>query len=198
MGESMKPLAMCEASLANNRLTRRRFLQWGAVAAAMSLGPRSALSSTSGFQAPERSVAFYNTHTGESLSTIYWIQGKYLPEALADVDYVLRDHRTDEVKPIDPQLLDLLHAIGKILQSYRPFYIISGYRSQATNAYLRFFDGGVAEHSLHMDGKAVDIRLPGCATLNLRRVAVALQAGGVGYYRRSDFVHIDVGRIRYW
>jgi len=198
MGESMKPLAMCEASLANNRLTRRRFLQWGAVAAAMSLGPRSALSSTSGFQAPERSVAFYNTHTGESLSTIYWIQGKYLPEALADVDYVLRDHRTDEVKPIDPQLLDLLHAIGKILQSYRPFYIISGYRSQATNAYLRFFDGGVAEHSLHMDGKAVDIRLPGCATIHLRRVAIALRAGGVGYYRRSDFVHIDVGRIRYW
>lgn len=194
----MKPLAMCEASLANYRLTRRHFLQWGAVAAAMSLGPRSALSSTSGFHAPERSLAFYNMHTGESLNTIYWIQGKYLPEALADVDYVLRDHRTDEVKPIDPQLLDLLHAIGKILQSYRPFYIISGYRSQATNAYLRFFDGGVAEHSLHMDGKAVDIRLPGCATIHLRRVAVALRAGGVGYYRRSDFVHIDVGRIRYW
>jgi uncharacterized protein YcbK (DUF882 family) len=198
MGESMKPLAMREASLADCRLTRRRLLQWGAVAGAMSLCPRSALSSASGFQAPERALAFYNTHTGESLSTVYWVQGKYLPEALADVDYVLRDHRTDEVKSIDPQLLDLLHAIGHILKGYHPFYIISGYRSPATNAYLRFFDGGVAEHSLHMDGKAVDIRLPGCATINLRRVAVALRAGGVGYYRHSDFVHIDVGRIRYW
>ena len=194
----MKPLAMREASLADHRLTRRCFLQWGALAAAMSLCPRSALTSTRGLQASERSLAFYNTHTGESLSTVYWIHGEYLPEALAGVDYVLRDHRTDEVKPIDPQLLDLLHTIGKILQSYRPFSIISGYRSPATNAYLRFFDGGVAEHSLHMDGKAVDIRLPGCATIHLRRVAVALRAGGVGYYRRSDFVHIDVGRIRYW
>jgi uncharacterized protein YcbK (DUF882 family) len=198
MGESMKPLAMREASLADYRLNRRRLLQWGVLAAAMGLGPRSALSSASGLQAPERALAFYNTHTGEHLSTVYWIQGKYLPEALADVYYVLRDHRTDEVKTIDPQLLDLLHAIGRILESHRPFYIISGYRSAATNAYLRFFDGGVAEHSLHMDGKAVDIRLPGCATINLRHVAVALRAGGVGYYRRSDFVHIDVGRIRYW
>src|SRR6266511_5092279 len=155
MGESMKPLAMCEASLANNRLTRRRFLQWGAVAAAMSLGPRSALSSTSGFQAPERSVAFYNTHTGESLSTIYWIQGKYLPEALADVDRVLRDHRTDEIKPIDPQLLDLLHAISGELECSHPFYVISAYRSPTTNAFLRFMSRRVAEHSLHMDGKAI-------------------------------------------
>jgi uncharacterized protein YcbK (DUF882 family) len=198
MGESMKPLAMREASLADYKLNRRRFLQWGALAAAMGLSPHAALSNASGLQAPERSLAFYNTHTGERLSTVYWIQGKYLPEALADVDYVLRDHRTDEVKAIDLQLLDLLHAIGRILESQRPFYIISGYRSAATNAYLRFFDGGVAEHSLHVDGKAVDIRLPGCATINLRHVAVALRAGGVGYYRRSDFVHIDVGRIRYW
>jgi uncharacterized protein YcbK (DUF882 family) len=198
MGESMKPLAMREASLADYRLNRRRFLQWGVLAAAMGLGPHAALSNASGLQAPERSLAFYNTHTGEHLRTVYWLQGQYLPEALADVDYVLRDHRTDEVKAIDPQLLDLLHALGRILESRRPFYIISGYRSPATNASLRFFDGGVAEHSLHMDGKAVDIRLPGYPCAHLRRVAVALQAGGVGYYPRSGFVHIDVGRIRYW
>jgi uncharacterized protein YcbK (DUF882 family) len=189
---------MHEASLAGHRLDRRRFLQRAALAAAVSLCPRAALTGAGALQAPERSLAFYNTHTGESLRAVYWVQGHYLPEALADVDYVLRDHRTDEVKPIDPPLLDLLHAIGAALASRRPFYIISGYRSPATNAYLRFFDGGIAEHSMHMEGKAVDIRLPGCPCARLRRTAIALRGGGVGYYPHSNFVHIDVGRIRYW
>jgi uncharacterized protein YcbK (DUF882 family) len=231
----MKPFAMPEASLADHRLSRRRFLKWGALAAGMSLIPRSPVESRSIFQPPdlprrsifqppitspgklanpytpqgtslfqpltqfsEKTVALYNTHTGESLNAVYWVKGRYLPDALSAVDRVLRDHRTDEVKPIDPQLLDLLHAISDELECSHPFSIISAYRSPATNAYLRFMSRGVAEHSFHMDGKAVDVRLPGWGSYMVRRVAVELRMGGVGYYPRSDFVHIDVGPIRYW
>jgi uncharacterized protein YcbK (DUF882 family) len=231
----MEPSAMPEASLADHRLSRRRFLEWGVVAAGISLIPQSAVakptrrtrptrtrrsifhppikpperliatynpSSRSFFQPvirhPEKAVALYNTHTGESVNAIYWIQGKYLPETLSVVDRVLRDHRTDEIKPIDPQLLDLLFAISEELECPHPFYIISGYRSPETNAFLRFISRGVAEHSLHMDGKAVDIRIPGWASYTVRRTAMELRIGGVGYYPRADFVHVDVGPVRYW
>jgi uncharacterized protein YcbK (DUF882 family) len=223
----MKPSAMLEASLADHRLNRRRFLQWGALAAGMSFIPRAASARRSLFQPlppppypPEQSIApsemqtrslfhpptnpsekclsLYNTHTGEGLNAVYWVQGAYLPEALAAVDRVLRDHRTDEIKPIDPQLLDLLHAISEGLGCHHPFHIISGYRSPATNAYLRMVSRGVAEHSMHMDGKAVDLRLPGWAAFSVRSIAMDLRVGGVGYYPRSEFVHVDVGPIRYW
>jgi uncharacterized protein YcbK (DUF882 family) len=198
----MKPLAIPAASLADHRLSRRRFFKWGALAASMSLIPHSAVASRSLFQPlttpPERAVALYNTHTGESLDAVYWVRGKYLPEALSAVDRVLRDHRTDEIKPIDPQLLDLLHAISDELECHRPFYIVSGYRSPATNAYLRTVRRGVAEYSLHMDGKAVDLQLPGWANAVVRRVAMELRLGGVGYYPRANFVHVDVGPVRYW
>jgi uncharacterized protein YcbK (DUF882 family) len=220
----MKPFAMPEASLADHRLSRRRFLKWGALATAASLVPHSAVASRSIFRPPkappeklitpytapsgshfqpatnppEKAVALYNTHTGESLNAVYWVQGEYLPEALSAVDRVLRDHRTDEIKSIDPQLLDLLHAISDELACQHPFAIISAYRSPTTNAYLRFMRRGVAEHSLHMDGKAVDLRLPGWATDMVRRVAVELRMGGVGYYPRANFVHVDVGPVRYW
>jgi uncharacterized protein YcbK (DUF882 family) len=147
---------------------------------------------------PEKTVALYNTHTGESINAVYWFRGQYLPETMSAVDRVLRDHRTDEVKPIDPQLLDLLHAISEELGCAQPFDIISAYRSPATNALLRFMGRRVAEHSLHMDGKAVDVRIPGTATHTVRRVAVTLGMGGVGYYPRSNFVHVDVGPVRYW
>jgi uncharacterized protein YcbK (DUF882 family) len=220
----MKPLAMGEASLADHRLSRRRFLMWGALAAGMSLIPQSAVASRSSFQPPrkprqepipadtsprgslfqplsnppERAVALYNTHTGESVHAIYWFRGRYLPEAMSTVDRVLRDHRTDEIKPIDPQLLDLLHAISGELACSHPFYVISAYRSPSTNAFLRFMSRHVAEHSLHMDGKAIDLRIPGWASHTVRRVAIELRMGGVGYYPRADFVHVDVGPVRYW
>jgi len=220
----MQPFAMLEASLAGHRLSRRRFLTWGALATAMSLAPHSAVASRSIFQPPrtsptkpiapftpqsrslfqpsasppEKAVALYNSHTGESLNAIYWVQGQYQPEALSAVDRVLRDHRTDEVKPIDPQLLDLLYAINEELGCHHPFYIISAYRSPTTNAYLRLLSRRVAEHSLHMDGKAIDLRLPGWGSYTLKRVAMDLHMGGVGYYPRSDFVHVDVGPVRYW
>jgi uncharacterized protein YcbK (DUF882 family) len=132
------------------------------------------------------------------VNAVYWVEGQYLPESLAAIDHVLRDHRTDEIKPIDPLLLDLLHGIREELGCYQAFHIISGYRSPATNAYLRSVSRAVAEHSLHMDGKAVDLRLPGWAAFTVRSVAMDLRVGGVGYYARSEFVHVDVGPIRYW
>jgi uncharacterized protein YcbK (DUF882 family) len=117
---------------------------------------------------------------------------------MSTVDRVLRDHRTDEIKPIDPQLLDLLYAISGELECSHPFDVISAYRSPTTNAYLRFMDRRVAEHSFHMDGKAIDLRIPGWASQTVRRVAVDLRLGGVGYYPRANFVHVDVGPVRYW
>jgi uncharacterized protein YcbK (DUF882 family) len=220
----MKLLAMREAPLADPRLSRRRFLGWGVLAAGMSLIPQSADARKSIFQPPrkplqalispetwprrnlfqpvsnppEKAVALYNTHTGESVNAVYWFRGQYLPEAMSAVDRVLRDHRTDEIKPIDPQLLDLLHAISGELECAHPFSVISAYRSPTTNAFLRFTSRRVAEHSLHMDGKAIDLRIPGWASHAVRRVAVELRMGGVGYYPRSDFVHVDVGPVRYW
>jgi uncharacterized protein YcbK (DUF882 family) len=215
---------MPEASPADHRLSRRRFLAWGALAAGMSLIPQSAVAGRRLFQPPshplqellppdtwrgrslfqpltkppEKTVALYNTHTGESINAVYWFRGQYLPEAMSAVDRVLRDHRTDEIKPIDPQLLDLLHAISEELECSHPFYVISAYRSPTTNAFLRFMSRRVAEHSLHMDGKAIDLRLPGWASHTVKRVAVELRMGGVGYYPRANFVHVDVGRVRYW
>jgi uncharacterized protein YcbK (DUF882 family) len=220
----MKQLAMREASLAGHRLSRRRFLGWGALAAGMSLIPQVAVARKSTlppphkplqtfvppetrprrsfFQPvinpPEKAVALYNTHTGESINAVYWFRGQYLPEAMSAVNRVLRDHRTDEIKPIDPQLLDLLHILRGELECADPFYVISAYRSPSTNAYLRFTSRRVAEHSLHMDGKAVDLRIPGWSSHAVRRVAMDLRMGGVGYYPRANFVHVDVGPVRYW
>jgi uncharacterized protein YcbK (DUF882 family) len=146
----------------------------------------------------ERSLAFYNTHTGESLKTVYWFDGNYLPEAAEEINVILRDHRTGEIKSIAPRLLDLLFTLRGELEAKEPFHIISGYRSAATNALLRTISDGIATNSLHLDGKAADIRVPGLALSALRRAAVGLKAGGVGYYPRSDFVHVDIGRVRYW
>jgi uncharacterized protein YcbK (DUF882 family) len=146
----------------------------------------------------EKSVGLYHIHTGEQLRTVYWRHGKYQPGALQEVNYLLRDYHTNEVKPIDPQVLDLLYAMRKLLDTNGPFQVLSGYRSPATNAKLRHHDREVAVHSLHMEGKAVDIRLPGRDLVGVRRAALAVQAGGVGYYPRANFLHVDTGPVRSW
>jgi uncharacterized protein YcbK (DUF882 family) len=145
-----------------------------------------------------RSLSFYNLHTGESLKRTYFEDGDYVPEALHEINYVLRDFRTGQVKTIDPRLLDLLVGIHRNLETSKPFDVISGYRSPATNAMLHARSEGVAVHSLHIQGKAIDIRVPGRALVALRRTAMSLRGGGVGYYPHSDFVHVDTGRVRYW
>ena len=184
------------------QVSRRRFLGFGAVAAAAALAPTRVVAATSVKRpAPERTLSFFNTHTGERLKTAYCCGGEYQPEALNQINHILRDFRANEVKSIDPQLLDLLHELGGTLETDRPFHIISGYRSPRTNAMLRDQGGavtGVASHSLHMDGKAIDIRLPGVKLDDLRHAARSLKLGGVGYYPASNFVHVDTGRVRFW
>jgi uncharacterized protein YcbK (DUF882 family) len=180
------------------KLDRRSLLKAGILAVSGCIFPCAAFGALEKKLTLDRSLYLYNLHTGESLKTVYWSQGKYVSEALVDISYILRDHRTGEIKSIDKRLLDLLHAIGKRLETQNPFRIISGYRSPSTNAFLRKKSSGVARGSLHLKGKAVDIRVPDCELSSLRDTAIALKAGGVGYYSISNFVHIDVGRARYW
>jgi uncharacterized protein YcbK (DUF882 family) len=146
----------------------------------------------------ERSLYLYNIHTGERLKSVYWSEGLFVREGLADINRILRDFRTGDVLPIDTGLIDLLHSLHRLMGSRGHIHVVSGYRSPETNALLRETDSGVAGRSLHMDGKAVDLRLPGCSLKDLHRAAVGLKGGGVGNYPSLGFVHVDVGRVRYW
>jgi uncharacterized protein YcbK (DUF882 family) len=185
-------------------LHRRAFLGIGAAAAAAALVPsrvHAATRSAGAVKVPERVLAFFNTHTGERLKTSYARGGEYQADALRELNHILRDFRVNEIKPIDPRVFDLLHELGGTLETDQPFHIISGYRSPHTNTLLRERGGattGVASHSLHMVGQAIDIRLPGVTLENLRNAAKSLKIGGVGYYPDLKFVHVDVGRVRYW
>jgi uncharacterized protein YcbK (DUF882 family) len=129
---------------------------------------------------------------------VYYQEGGYDPATLARVNYFLRDFRTGDIHVIDPGVLDILFEVRSRAGRNDPFHVISGYRSPATNAYLRSRSAGVAKHSLHMEGRAIDVRLPGFPTRKLRDIALAMQRGGVGYYPSSDFVHLDTGRVRFW
>lgn len=180
------------------QITRRRVLQWGAVGLFSAAIPGRGFAGGRESCSPERSLSFYNTHTGEELEVVYWSRGKYRKHALVDIDHILRDHRTGEVKAIDTRLLDLTHAVGESLGNQGPFHIISGYRSPETNALLRASGRGVAGKSLHLKGKALDIRLADTDLPSLHQAAVDLKGGGVGYYPGPNFIHIDVGRVRYW
>lgn len=179
-------------------VSRRAFLGAGLASAAFCLLPDKALAAVSKVFSEERALSFYNTHTGENLKTVYWSDGSYVPQALADINFILRDFRTGDVLEIDTGLLDLLFTLHRTIQSRSPFNIISGYRSPETNSVLNSLSKGVAKNSLHTVGMAIDIRVPGLDLKTLRRVAMDLQRGGVGYYPSSDFVHVDVGRVRYW
>ena len=145
-----------------------------------------------------RSLAFQNLHTGERLKTVYWADGSYLPDALQHINWLLRDFRTDQAHEMDPRLLDLLADMHLRLQTTEPFHVISGYRSPQTNAMLAAASDGVAQNSMHLQGKAIDIRIPVRSLQHVRAAAISLRQGGVGYYPHSDFVHVDTGRVRYW
>lgn len=146
----------------------------------------------------ERSLSLYNPHTKDSFNGVYWRKGKYVTDALKNINHIMRDFRTHDIKQIDTHLLDMLSAMSIKLKPEKPFHVISGYRSPETNAKLRKRGKGAAKNSYHIQGKAVDIRLPGYRTSVLRRTAHNLKGGGVGYYPHQRFVHIDVGPIRYW
>jgi uncharacterized protein YcbK (DUF882 family) len=189
--------------------SRRRFLAAGVLgAAAVTATPalaRSPLEWGGGrfsWSRPklvvERSLSFRHRHTDETLTTVYYANGRYIPASLKEVNWLLRDFRTDEVKEIDPTLLDLLYAVRQRLDTEEAFEVYSGYRSPETNAMLRREGWGVARNSLHMQGMAIDIGLPGRGTGSIAKCALSLQRGGVGTYRRSSFVHLDTGEIRTW
>jgi len=174
--------------------SRRRVLAVGA-AGLVSLTPIAAAAK---LVKGERRLKVQNIHTGEALSEVYWQDGRYVSSALDTISYVLRDWRTDEVFRMETGVLDMLHELHQVMETTAPFDIISGYRSPATNAKLRAGSNGVAKKSLHMRGMAVDIALPGRDLAKLRAAAVSLKRGGVGYYQKSGFIHVDIGRVRYW
>jgi len=145
-----------------------------------------------------RTLSFLHTHTGESLSVDYSIDGVYQDAALAQVNHFLRDFRTGELHAIDPRLLDLLYDLKLLVAGDVTYEVISAYRSPQTNAKLRESSTGVSAHSLHMEGRAIDVRVTKFSTLKLRDLALSLKRGGVGYYAGSNFVHLDTGRVRSW
>ena len=147
---------------------------------------------------PPRAVSVFHTPPMERCHVTYWRDGAYDPAALREIDAILRDYRTEEVREIDRDLIDLLHDLHARLRTDEPYHVICGYRSQATNDKLRRRSRGVASHSLHLDGRAVDLRVPDVPLKNLRELAIGLNRGGVGYYPRSRFVHVDVGDPRTW
>jgi|SRR5688572_6851400 len=176
-------------------LGRRRFLVG-------SLGAATALSRTAGIAAATAAAAhrlsFYHVHTAEKLTIVYREKGELIPEALAAINRYLRDFRTEQVHDIDATLLDTLHALYSTFDERGNFEVISGYRSPRTNAALRHATTGVAENSLHIQGRAIDVRLTSAKTAALRDAALALKSGGVGYYSESNFVHLDTGKVRSW
>ena len=174
--------------------SRRMFLGTLVAAVPIIAAPGRLLAASAGV----RALRFTHTHTGERLAVEYFSGGTYLPDALVTVNYFLRDFRTGDVHEIDPGLLDLLHGLAAVAETSRPFEVISGYRSPATNEMLRHRSEGVAAGSLHMNGQAIDIRLADVPLPRLRQAALDVRRGGVGYYPASDFVHVDTGRVRMW
>ena len=174
---------------------RRLFLRGLAgAAAAASLAPGRLLAGPR----DERVLSFVHTHTHEHLSVPYFADGDYLPEGLSTLSTFLRDHRTGDEHAIDPGLYDILNDLRLATRARGPFQVISAYRSPRTNSMLRGTGRGVAKGSLHVQGKAIDVRLADVSSAVLRDAAIELQRGGVGYYSRSDFVHVDTGRVRRW
>ena len=176
-------------------ISRRQFLL-AATAGMATLCASQAFAKTA--MSGERRLRFYNLHTGEKLRATYWVEGDYIQDELASINILLRDHRSGDIEAIDPALLDQLFLLQQQVEHSGTFHIISGYRSPKTNNALRTNSSGVAKRSLHMQGRAIDIRLPGVELKHLRQAALDLRAGGVGYYPNSNFVHLDTGRPRFW
>jgi uncharacterized protein YcbK (DUF882 family) len=197
--------------LEHGRMNRRKILKFaggtllngaliggGAVATILPANASTLTSAPDARATEARWLSFLNTHTGDTFADAYWENGNYVADAMAAINHVMRDHRSGEAHYIDPRLLDQLHTLKGLVETQAPFQIISGYRSPATNAALHEASSGVATRSLHMDGRAIDIRVHGVDTARLRDAALGMGAGGVGYYQASDFIHVDTGRVRRW
>ena len=189
----MPPIQLGHAPRA--RLRRRRFLSLAVSASAAAIATPNPVVASLG---SVRSLNLYDPQRMTGLRVDYFVDGWYNPDALAQIDWFMRDRRTDETINIDPGLLDILSAIQQRSGAGEPINVVSGYRSPSTNAYLAARSRGVANNSYHMYGQAADIRIPDFGVRGLRDIALSLQAGGVGYYPRSDFVHVDTGPVRDW
>ena len=179
-------------------IDRRTFLGFGIITAASCIMPGATIASVNNLLEPERRLCLLNLHTKEDINIAYWKNGEYIPDALNQLNHIFRDHYNGLVKKIDTDLFDFLFAIQQQIQCTEPFHLISGYRSKKTNERLRKQKGTAARKSLHIYGKAADIRLPDQKLKILRSAAYKLKGGGVGYYPKSNFVHVDVGNVRFW
>ncbi len=181
-------------------ISRRRFLQLsaGTLIAGASLAPELAWAKRQKPELIERKLDLYNYHTGERVKAVYWAKGHYVSETVNEINHILRDRRTDEAIDMDPKLLDLLYDIAQNVDAREPFYVVSAYRSPKTNARLRKRHKGVAKNSQHIYGKAADFYIPGRHLSSIRKAALSLRRGGVGYYPRSNFIHVDTGPVRSW
>ncbi len=190
-------------STKRRQLKRRQFLRQSlktvaVVGAAATASNTFASALTAPIYAPDRKLRLINAHTWEKLDLVYWSAGEYIDESLDQINHLMRDHRANESIAMDVNLLDDLHKLYALLETKERVHILSGYRTQATNAKLRTRSNGVAKYSLHMEGRALDISVPGRNAKNVQQAAISLQSGGVGYYGSSGFVHIDTGNIRHW
>ena len=187
-------------AFATGPASRRRFLQLSASAliTGASLAPTSAWAKRTTSKVEVKKLDLYNYHTGERVKAVYWEQGAYIAETIGEINHVLRDRRTDEEIDMDPQLLDLLFDIARKVDARHALHVVSGYRSPKTNARLRKRRKGVAKNSQHMYGKAADFFIPGRRLSTIRKAALSLRSGGVGYYPHSNFVHVDTGPVRSW
>jgi uncharacterized protein YcbK (DUF882 family) len=179
--------------------SRRRFLKMMACSSLLTLGGTEIADAAGKVIPSHKTLALEHMHTGDKLKLTYFEHGRYVEEALREINYLLRDYHTGAVHPIDPALLDQLYDLKIMLGINRPFFFSSGYRSPRTNARLRKrCRCNAAKHSLHMQGRAVDFHVEGLETRKIRNAALAMHRGGVGYYRRQNFIHLDTGRFRTW
>jgi uncharacterized protein YcbK (DUF882 family) len=181
-----------------NFLTRRKLLKVGlagfaGIAASFAGILPAAARETIGY-----TISIKNAHTGEVFKGVYRVGGYYVPRAFRQINHIMRDHYNGDAHPIDPRLVDVLAKLQKRCDCSEPLTVLSGYRSPATNAMLRRSSGNVAQNSYHMKGQAADIRVPGSPASTVRQVALTLAAGGVGYYPRREFIHVDTGDVRHW
>ncbi|MDP1667118.1 MAG: YcbK family protein [Methylobacter sp.] len=178
--------------------SRRGFLKTVAGISLLTLSGIESLNAAVRSPPAHKTIALNHVHTGDKLKLTYFEQGDYIEDALQEINYLMRDYHTDAVHPIDPALLDQLYDLKLVLGINKSFVVTSGYRSPRTNARLRKKNRGIAKHSLHMQGRAIDLHVGGLDTRKIRNAALEMHRGGVGYCRRGNFVHLDTGSFRSW
>lgn len=194
----MTLLVKQNATVVDRRAVLKNGLIGGLGLAALSGLSSPATAALSDIGGGTRVLSFHNVHTGEKFKGEYKVGSHYLPDAFEEINHVLRDFRTGEEFPMDPRVMDIMYSLYVQTGSQHNFEILSGYRSPKTNNMLRRSSTGVAKNSFHMTGQAVDLRMPGVSTRDLRKIALGLRAGGVGYYSKSNFLHVDTGNVRSW